>query len=592
MLLVMSLLTVSGCSEQDSVDTSGDTSTNVTTTTTSALVSYDAEDTYSDYSDGEVINLSEQKGDVTISKAGTYVLTGTLLDASVIVDAGKEDIVRIVLDNATIQHRSSYAIYGKQAKKVIVSLPAGTSSSLSDGTAYDDTSVDAPDACLYIQDSLTINGSGSLVVNGNYKDGITSKDTLKIMEGTYTITSADNGIKGRDYLYIHDGTFTIDAQGDALKTSYDTDASMGDIVLENGTYLLTAQQDGIQAMQKLTIVNGTYTITTAGGNVNAEAKSIEMGMGGFGGGRPDMDKNQTTTTTEEASISQKTIKAGSDLLIQNGVFTLDSIEDTIHSNTNVTIQGGSFALAAGDDGIHADSTLQIEGGSINISVSYEGLEGSIINIVDGMITLVASDDGINAAGDSGEMALQVSGGTTIVNAGGDGLDSNGSITMDGGTMVVYGPTDSANGTLDYTTTFNINGGTLIALGSSGMAQNPSSSSTQPFVSVGMSNVAANTLSYVTQADETLVAIASPKAYSMMIISSPALVEGSSVAIYTGGSSSGEDIHGYYQDGEASGGTLTQELTISGIANTVGIQGGMGNMGGMGGNRGDNQPPQR
>lgn len=229
-------------------------------------------------------------------------------------------------------------------------------------------------------------------------------------------------------------------------------------------------------------------------------------------------KGDISANGDDASedVSAKGLKSYVELIIAGGEFHLDSQDDGIHSNQNVTVQGGSITISAGDDGIHAEKTLTVDKGSIDIQKSYEGLEGFEIVINGGDIKLVSSDDGINAAGeedgakesekpeaslaeekenddasaadrggaphfmadeDQGA-SMTINGGTIYVNANGDGLDANGDIFINGGEVTVHGPADGGNGTLDYAASCKITGGTLLGVGSMGMAQNPSGDSTQ------------------------------------------------------------------------------------------------------------------
>nr|WP_278336509.1 carbohydrate-binding domain-containing protein [Clostridium disporicum] len=266
-------------------------------------------------------------------------------------------------------------------------------------------------------------------------------------------------------------------------------------------------------------------------------------------------------------------------------------------------------LASGDDGIHSDTLLDINGGNIDISKSYEGIESSTININDGNIRLVASDDGLNAAGgndgsstngrpgqngfSSSTGVINITGGYLYVDAAGDGVDSNGSIEMSGGTVIVNGPENSGNGALDYDTTFNITGGTFIAAGSSGMAQSPSSSSTQASINI-FTNGIANTLVNVTdEPGNEIITFAPSKTFSSIIISTPELQTGNTYTVSTGGNYSLEDIDGLYENGNYSGGSKLTNFTLSSSVMSVtssgaseggSMNGGMPGGGGMGGNR--------
>lgn len=345
---------------------------------------------------------------VTVSAAGTYVFSGKL-SGSVVVDAGKDDLVHLVLNGAEISNASGSAIHSKQAEKTVLTLAEGTDNSLVDGTSYTNAEEeDAPTAALFSQDDLTINGTGKLTITANYKDGITSKDDLKIVSGTLDITAADDGIVGRDLAAFKGGDITVEAGGDGVKTT-NTATDKGNLVIQDGAFRINAVNDGLQAENSLLVTGGNFDIVTGGGSAKAEKKqeSDPMQRGGFGQSR-DSSAQSSTATTESAtdavseesesseSSSAKGLKAGVDLYIQAGAFKLDTKDDAVHSNTNIGISGGELSIAAGDDAIHADQAVIISDGVIEITASYEGIEGADIQISGGEINLVASDDGMNA----------------------------------------------------------------------------------------------------------------------------------------------------------------------------------------------------
>lgn len=279
------------------------------------------------------------------------------------------------------------------------------------------------------------------------------------------------------------------------------------------------------------------------------------------------------------------------LIIRDGSFTINSKADGLKSSNDsdaalgyVIIDKGTYNIAAGDDGIHAETKLIINGGDINISQSYEGIEGAEITINDGTIHIVSSDDGINVASGtasqgggfggqnnaaSNGLHLYINGGYIYVNANGDGLDSNGSITMTGGTVIVNGPSANGNGALDYDGSFKITGGYLIAVGSSGMAQIPGTSSTQNSVLIGFTAAQnAGTLVNIQSADgKALVTFKPAKRFQSLAFSSKDLANGS-YDVYIGGSSTGTEKDGIFSTGTYSGGTKNTSFTVSGVVTKV------------------------
>ncbi|MBO9131527.1 carbohydrate-binding domain-containing protein [Bacillus sp. 165] len=551
----------------------------------SKTVTYDKDDLYSDWKseDTTFIQLTgtgatlEGGGGaiadgniITIKTSGTYLISGNLNDGQIIVDAEDKGTVRLVLNGVDIHSSTSAPIYVKKAEKTVISLEEGTENYITDGQKYNlEGSEDEPNAAIFSQDNLTINGTGKLVVKGDYNNGITSKDELKITGGILEIEATDDGLMGRDLLAVKDGNITIKADGDAVKSTNDKDASKGIIAIEGGTFNLTAANDGIQAETSLLIADGDFNISTGGGSPEV----IEMKENGG----PRLEQGNTmekTTVTEKESESAKGLKAGTEVAVGGGAFNINALDDAIHSNNSVTITGGTLAIATGDDGIHGDSAVLTKGGDITISKSYEGIESTVITIADGNIHINASDDGINIGGgndgsnpdmqssSSENRLLSIRGGTVYVNSQGDGLDSNGSISMTGGTVIVSGPTNNGNGPLDYDQTFDMSGGFLIAAGSSGMAQAPSDSSKQySMLMTYPSTQKAGTILHLEDSEGNTIATFAPeKDYQTVSISSPELKKDGVYTLYSGGSATGSQANGFYKDGDYSGGTKVVQFT--------------------------------
>lgn len=387
---------------------------------------------------------------ITITSAGTYVVTGKLTNGQILVKAASEDKVYLVFNGATIHCENNAPIYLATADKVILTLAEGTTNTLTDGSTYNlETDTNEPDATLFSDVALSINGTGTLNLTANYADGIKSKDNLKIVNGTINITAKDDGIIGRDMLGICGGTINVTAGGDGLKATNDKKATKGYIDISGGNIKINAGGDGIQAQTTLyideqaaatevviktanvssatsdtslkgikavsgvAITAGTFTITTVddgihsdgwvtitGGNfkINTNADGISATMEIY------IDNDNTTlsiTTSKTASTAEDTslkgIKAGTTITVAGGNFSINTVDDSIHSNGNITIKNGNMTLESAHKGIHANEALNISDGKINITGSYEGLEGNIITIDGGTMDITSKDDGINAA---------------------------------------------------------------------------------------------------------------------------------------------------------------------------------------------------
>lgn len=519
---------------------------------------------------------------VTITSAGTYEIGGVLNDGQIIVDTADQETVKITLNGVQLFCSTSAPIYVANAEKVVITLAAGTQNYVTDGETYvfADLASDEPNAAIFSHDDLTIKGDGGLTVNANYNNGIASQDDLKITGGVITVNAANDGLKGRDSIAIRDGVITINAGADGLQTTNEEEAEKGYISIEGGTLTITAGLDGIQAQTSLLVSGGDIAITTGGGSGNTSSSG--GGMWGRG-----MEGNANKPTE-----SAKGLKAVTDLSITGGTLTINSADDALHSNGSLTIDAGILTLASGDDGIHADASLTINGGDVNITQSYEGLESAVITLNGGTIHMIASDDGINTAGGadgsavngrpgmnqfamSGNYYLTINGGYIFIDALGDGIDANGPIDMSGGTVIVNGPTENMNGALDYMDAFNITGGFLVAVGSAGMAQAPSTSSTQYSVLQNFTSpLAAGSMLHIAGGDgEEVLTFVPTKAYQSVVFSSPALQNGETYTVYVGGTSSGTATDGFCTGGTYTPGSQVANFTISSIVTGGGAGGG-------------------
>ncbi len=572
----MLLFSLSGCNTTDSDKTTEDSSGTTNDVIADSPIeitedTFDENDSYHAPDSAAHITLNETAitADATVSvsgtkatitNAGSYLVSGTLLNGQLVVNAAKTSTVILYLSGASITCPDHPAIYIKSADKVILSLVPDTQNYLIDGSSYTlAAGAEEPDAALFSDCDLTINGTGALTIDANYNDGIKCKDDLKIIEGTLNVDAVDDGITGRDAFYVKGGVLTVLAGGDGLKAT-NTDTGKGFLAILGGEIRLTAAADGVQAESSILITEGTLSILAGGGSAVAK----ETGKG---------------------------LKAPLDISVSGGSIALNCADDAIHSDNSVNIGGGSFEISTADDGIHADSYLAVSDGSIHISKCYEGIESQVIHIAGGEITLVSSDDGINAAGGTASSpagrpgqgvysqsvsncSLNITGGKIFINSSGDGVDANGSITMSGGLLAVDGPLANDNGSLDYDGTFVMTGGILAAGGSAGMVQLPSGASTLYSISVYFSSsLAANTpVSLYDSAGNLVLCFVSSKNMAQLTLSSPDIQKGS-YQICKGGAVSGESFGGIYS--EAQGGTLVYSVQVTSRTTTAGTPGGGG-----------------
>ncbi len=393
---------------------------------------------------------------VTITKAGAYVVSGTLAKGQIRIAATNKDIVRLVLNDAHITNPAGAPIYASQCEKLIVTLAGSTGNSLTDGGAgylYEDTVEEEPNAALFSKDDLTINGSGSLTVTAGFNNGVGTKDDLLIAGGNITVTAANHGLRGNDSL---------------------------------------------------------------------------------------------------------------------------------------TMLEGDLRITARKDGLNTKGNLTVKGGNVNIEQSVEGLEGDNVYITGGGISIVSSDDGINAASDTdtdtagapfgqgggiggndgGSHIISISGGDITIFAGGDGIDSNGSIAISGGKIISI--IDSqANGAMDCDGAFTLTGGVLI-YGGTEAGNLPGADSTQSYVYV--TDISAGTEITVKKEGKTLIFFTPSVNCQALALSSPDIVSGQNYEVYKG-----ED--------------LLAEVTAGTGGQMGGPMNGRGGRGDRGGMRPEGQAPQ-
>lgn len=509
---------------------------------------------------------------VTISEAGTYSLSGTLADGQVIVAAADTDDVTLILDGVDITNSDGAAIAVMTADEAVVLLADGSTNQLTDGASYSfpDSETDEPNATLYSATDLTIGGTGQLTVNANYNDGITSKDGLAIEGGTISVTAVDDGIRGKDYVIVEAGAISISAGGDGIKADNEEDAERGYVLIADGVVGIVSGDDGVQ---------GATDVLISGGELTIDAGA--------------------------ASESGRAVQAEVLVVISGGTIDAVAADDAIHSNDEITIDGGTITLAAGDDGVHGDYLVTINGGSITITEAFEGIESEVITINDGFINVTSSDDGLNVAsaetttgttaetsaagpgngrgarpgggpggGDDavGEHYIYINGGTTVITITGDlaeqgdGIDANGHVEMTGGVVAVSGPTDTRNSAIDYSGgSFELTGGLFIGTNVDGRnSEGVGSGSSQPSIYLtSTTTISPETLVQITTTDgDNLVSFEPANAYSVVVFSSPDLVDGQAYNVYLGGTTTGDSATSLYEASSVTLGELSSTVTAT------------------------------
>lgn len=458
--------------------------------------------------DGSSIDVSGDgatatDGVLTINDEGVYVITGTLNDGQIVVDAEDSDKVQIVLNGVEITCSDNAPTYIKNADKVFITLAENTVNTLADGSEYvqadDETSVDS---VIFSKSDLTINGSGTLNITGNYKHGIVSKDDLVITGGIFNITAVGDALNGKDCVKIKNGTFTINVtEGNGIQSKNGDDTTKGYVYICGGEINITNCQEGIEGTA-IIITDGTIHVTAQDDGLNAASGSSST-----------TESTSTDQTIENTSANTATANS-------TAVVTYAAIADTTALTTVST---------AADAGGFTQTGRQGGGAMENDTNCY----------------------------------ISIAGGNVTVNAEGDGIDSNGSLYISGGTINVSGPTNSGNGGLDYNGTAEITGGTVVVAGSSGMAQGFSDTSSQYSILYNFSTAcAAGTEVKLTDADGNVIISYTPdKQFQSVVISTPDLKKDGTYTITSG--------------------DQTAEVTLSSVSTSVGQQS-MGGQAGMGG----------
>ena len=467
-LLLCGLLLLSGCTASpDSTPSASSTPTQtnaaVTQTNSSWFSDRDLDGSYDESqaiditlsgssascsADGVTISGSQ----VIISAEGIYRLSGTLEDGQTVINAADTDKIQLVLDGVTIHSATSAAIYALEADKVFVTLAEGSENTLSNGGSYVAIDENNIDAVIFSKTDLTLNGSGSLTIQAQAGHGVVSKDELVVTGGSYTVTAASHGMTGKDSVAIAGGAFSITSGKDGIHAENTEDTTLGALYIAGGSYTIHAQGDAISASGALQIDGGAFELTTGEGSASVEMSTGDnLTAGGLG--RSATISTQETTTTETDTISQKGIKGESTYTINGGTFTINSADDCLHAGGAMVIAAGEFNLSSGDDAVHCDDALTIQSGTFTIPYCYEGIEGLSITIEGGTFDITSHDDGLNAAGgadssgfggfggrpqdtfaSSSDSFITINGGTFTIVSGGDSVDSNGDLTINGGTL--------------------------------------------------------------------------------------------------------------------------------------------------------------
>lgn len=504
---------------------------------------------------------------ITITEEGVYIVSGTLEDGQIIVDASDSDKVQIVLDGVNINCETNAAIYVREADKVFITLAENSSNTLGGGNEYTQIDDNTVDGVIFSKSDLVCNGTGSLTIEADYKHGIVSKDDLVITGGTYKITAAYNGITAKDQLKILDGIFDIDAANSAVKAKNADDAELGNIYIAGGIFTIEAEQDGFHATGSIVVDDGTITVNSGDDGFHADLDTV------IHGGTILVEKSY------EGLEGKRVVVNGGDITINasdDGINAANSGDDG--ANATNSDDGGVNAANSGDGGVNAanpganavgsgdDNSNAASSNDDSSAAVNSGYDGSISGAADGKeppqmppdtengSDMQPSQDfdpenapsdgnapqdfdpgnapsdgnapqmmqGGQGGGGNSELYIKITGGTLTVSADGDGLDSNGSLLVTGGTTIVYGPTSDGDSALDYDGSAIVTGGTLAAIGSAGMVESFDEASTQPVITYYCTETqSADTAITLTDSDGSALFTVTPeKAYASIVLTCP------------------------------------------------------------------------
>lgn len=555
---------------------------------------------------------------VTISTAGTYIVSGNLTDGSITVTTSENDKVQIVLNGVKIASSSGPAIDIQSADKCFITLVEGTQNSLSDGSAF--TSEDV-NACIYATCDLTINGSGSLDVSGNYRHGVFSKDDLVVYGGSINVSAVEDGLNGKDSVEIGAGDVSIDSGADGVKSSKSTNPEKGFVYVSGGSLSIDAEDDGIQAKMYLCIAGGSIEIDAADDALHSDLEGALNGGSTTVRSGDDAFHCETKLEVNDGSFVAETCNEGYEaeqVVVNGGDTNICALDDAMNASaadlsddsessdadtSTIAPSGEPGANAAQPDGsigvpdassANADSNGQqntapqgagqqdsatppdlpsddgAQGGQAGEAPSDLGRAPDAQGRMERGGQAPGGQGGAPGASDS-NCLIQINGGTVVLDSRGDGVDSNGNVEINGGMVLVNGPSSDGDGAFDYDGEATLSGGTVLMAGAVGMAQS-FTSGTQAFALVQASGSAGSVIE-ATDADGNVIAtLTATRAFGCVLVGGAGVSDGDTITVSV--------------DGAATTATASTTGT-SGIA----MGGGAGGPGGMGGGSATGNRPE-
>lgn len=503
---------------------------------------------------------------VTISTAGTYIVSGNFADGSITVTTSENDKIQIVLNGVKIASSSGPAIDIQSADKCFITLAEGTQNSLSDGSAF---TSEGANACIYATCDLTINGSGSLDVSGNYRHGVFSKDDLVVYGGTIRVSAVEDGLNGKDSVKIGAGDISIDSGADGVKSSKSTNPEKGFVYVSGGSLSIDAEDDGIQAKTHLCIAGGSIEIDAADDALHSDLEGALNGGSTSVRSGDDAFHCETKLEVNDGSFVAETCSEGYEaewVVVNGGDTNICALDDAMNASaadlsddsessdedtSTSTPSGESGANAAQPDGsigvpdassANADSNEQQntapqgagqqDGATPPELPSGLGQAPDVQGRMERGGQAPGGQGGAPGASDS-NCLIQINGGKVVLDSQGDGVDSNGNVEINGGTLLVNGPSSDGDGAFDYDGEATISGGTVLMAGAVGMAQS-FTSGTQAFALVQASGSAGSVIEATDADGDVIATLTATRAFGCVLVSGAGVSDGDTITVSVDG----------------------------------------------------------
>lgn len=518
-------------------------------------------------------------GVLSIAQEGAYLVSGELENGQILVEVSDQEKVQLVFDGAIIHNDDGPALYVKEADKVFVTLVEGSKNSLSDGTGYVSAEDDGvPDACLYSKADLTINGSGALDVTGASLHAVNSKDDLVITGGSITASAEGDALRGKDCVKIADGAFELKAGEDAIKSNNDEDGTRGFISIDGGDFSIEAGDDAVHAESVLVINDGDVEVATCTEGLEAERVYVKGGdvrVTATDDGVNASARETTVATSGEALAGQlpADAEAAGDGANQEGVGAMTG--SVPQQPADPAVQNGGLAA---DSGMRGDAPSAFGGDAetpFDPNAQEQGIAAAPSDPSSAEAQSVetmpeeqggAGEFGVSVASES--CVIEVSGGRLLIDAGGDCLDTNGTMLISGGVVLARCTSSGIDSALDYEIGAQIDGGTVLLMGPREMAMGLTDGS-QACVTSYVDGAAGDNVSVVDAEDSVLIALDAVSAFGWLCASTPQMEEGAELSVIIGGSPSDAGDEGFADSGGVSGGNESKVIAALPSANMGG-----------------------